>query len=436
MSSAVEPFKAIEIGAGAYFRGDCLAVMRQLIDDGYEGWVDSVVTDPPYHLTTGKKGGTGPASASTKTPQGRARVTTGFMGKAWDGGDVAFQKETWELALRLLKPGGHLLAFGGSRTYHRLACAVEDAGFEIRDQVMWLYGTGFPKSLDVSKAIDKRAGAEREVVGQMLTHKGDSGDQTYAALGEFRQSKIVDLTAPATPEAVRWNGWGTALKPSHEPIVLARKPLVGTVAENVLTHGTGALNIDGCRVPAPDGVPVFTLRGEGGSVALGDGLNGSNSTGEFSYRGRWPANVIHDGSDEVEDAFAAFGTSQTGKRSERSRDRDVPGTKWLTSNHKSQEYTDKGTASRFFYSAKTPKFERNGSRHPTVKPLSLMRYLTRLVTPPGGTVLDPFSGSGSTLEAAALEGFYPVGIEMTADYWPDIEARLVRATTKLASATA
>jgi site-specific DNA-methyltransferase (adenine-specific) len=202
--------------------GDCRDRLKELPDNS----VDSIVTDPPYEL--------------------------GFMGKSWDASGVAYDVTVWQECLRVLKPGGHLLSFGGSRTYHRMACAIEDAGFQIRDQIMWVYGSGFPKSLNISKAIDKAAGAEREVVGSYETH-----DIRNAGLMDRKGSMTVDVTAPATAEAEVWDGWGTALKPAHEPIVLARKPLVGTVANNVLTYGVGGLNIDGTRVAYPDGEVDF-----------------------------------------------------------------------------------------------------------------------------------------------------------------------------------
>ena len=222
-------------------QGDCREVLKTLPDCS----VDSIVTDPPYHLTTGKKGGTGEASASLKTPHGRARVTTGFMGMTWDGGDVAQDPAMWAECLRVLKPGGYLLAFSGTRTYHRMAVAIEDAGFEIRDQLGWLYGSGFPKS-----------------------HNGEWG--------------------------------GTALKPAWEPVCMARKPLQGTVAANFAAHGTGGLNIDGCRVGTTKDVPTSPAKDRIGQVAKGNERGRTaETTGFDAETGRWPANLIHDGSDEV-----------------------------------------------------------------------------------------------------------------------------------------
>jgi site-specific DNA-methyltransferase (adenine-specific) len=295
--------------------------------------------------------------------------------------------------LRVLKPGGHLLSFGGSRTYHRMASAVEDAGFEIRDQIMWVYGSGFPKSLDVSKAIDNVAGAEREVIGK--TKGAGAKDPISFGNGHNRE---YDITAPATEAARQWQGWGTALKPAHEPLVLARKPLIGTVAANVLAHGTGGLNIDGCRVPGVlEGDPMRFAKTNGGEfVAKFD------STPVVRSEGRWPANLIHDGSDEVVSCFP-----DAAGRGDDLIDRS------------------KATAARFFYAAKASKKDRDdGNAHPTVKPTDLMAYLCRLVTPAGGVVLDPFMGSGSTGKAAIREGFRFIGAEREAAYYAIAEARL------------
>ena len=381
--------------------GDCLQVLATLPD----ACVDAVVTDPPYGIN--------------------------FMGRKWDY-DVP-SKEIWEQCLRVLKPGGHLLAFAGTRTQHRMAVNIEDAGFEIRDMIAWIYGSGMPKSLDVSKAIDKtaprrgqfdafaehfdamwrisglkrsefvpyfphyknaasvmaqlsnwklaknvptkqdflilqellglsdefavlidRVEAEREVVGQRSVPIGHSfAGETYQGEG-MTGSKTASITAPATPEAQQWDGWGTALKPSLEPVTVARKPFKGNVAANVLEHGTGAINIDGCRV-------------------------GDNS-------GRWPANLIHDGSDEVTELL--------------------------------------GDAQRFFYVPKCNTKDRDGSTHPTMKPTDLMAYLCRLVTPPDGIILDPFMGSGSTGKAAMREGFSFIGIERDPEYYAIAEERV------------
>ena len=395
-------------GRAVVHHGDCRDVLRTLADAS----IDAIVTDPPYALTT----------------SGSAR---GFMGSRWDTGDTAFAVDFWQEALRVLKPGGHVVAFGGTRTYHRLAVAIEDAGFEIRDQLGWLYGTGFPKSLDVSKAIDKAAGAEREVIGINPNHRAESG-VAYEGMYAGGNTGAKDITAPATAEAAQWQGWGTALKPAWEPIVLARKPLIGTVATNVLTHGTGAINVDGCRIPAPDGVPTHVQRGEPSNGILGGGLNGSNRDGG-RIETRWPANIVHDGSPEVEAAFAEFGDRKSGARKAGTHQPLGMYANAIGEAGKRPEGMEvempelagsSGSASRFFYCAKASRADRAGSKHPTVKPLALMRWLIRLVTPPGGTVLDPFAGSGTTLQAAIEESFGAIGVEREAEFFADSCGRL------------
>ena len=402
--------------------------------------VDAVVCDPPYGLS--------------------------FMGKDWDHGvpGVAF----WSAALRVAKPGAHLLAFGGTRTFHRLAVAIEDAGWEIRDTVMWVYGSGFPKSHDVGKGIDKAAGAAVEkgaafnVVGGTSASNGGS---------KFR-SDHPDYSpyAPATDAARQWDGWGTALKPAWEPIIVARKPLDGTVAANVLAHGTGALNIDGCRVGTTKDVPASVSRARGN--ALSGSVDGSlrRQTGEeggFNPNiGRWPANLIHDGSDEVLAGFPQTTSvktnfSKVGGFGQNTNDygNDAPG--WINNG---ASYADTGSAARFFYCAKASKADRDEgcegmeehkrdtgrkegnpggdnprnrgvherrNHHPTVKPTALMKFLCRLITPPSGTVLDPFMGSGSTGKAAVLEGFGFIGIEQDAEYVDIARARIAHAVQNL-----
>jgi len=421
--------------------GDCLEVLAGLSDNS----VDSIVTDPPYGLS--------------------------FMGKRWDY-DVP-SVAIWQQCLRVLKPGGHLLAFAGTRTQHRMAVRIEDAGFEIRDMIAWVYGSGFPKSLDVSKAIDRMDASEeqekrrlrftswirsqgvtsrqideatgtnmgghyttassqpaimtrehleacrhlfqnvpewveietnvrsiesqnmanRHVIGSKPSSLGGTvaaGDRNQEMI-QSHKNKIVPITAPATDAARQWSGWGTALKPALEPITMARKPLAGTVAENVLEHGTGALNIDGCRVGDEVRVASFTSLAACHGNALGapgtaEARRGTQSEPK-EYVGRWPANLIHDGSDE---ATAPL-----------------------------------GNAARFFYCAKASKDDRESdNNHPTVKPTTLMAYLCRLVTPPGGTVLDPFMGSGSTGKAATVNGFRFIGIERDPAYHKIAQARI------------
>lgn len=379
--------------------GDCLEVMASMPESS----VDSIVTDPPYGLS--------------------------FMGKDWDHGVPG--EAFWREALRVAKPGAHLLAFGGTRTHHRLMCAIEDAGWEIRDCLGWLYGSGFPKSLDVSKAIDKQAGAEREVVSQQ--HKKAFGYEDRPWKHE-EDANINSITAPATPEAVRWQGWGTALKPAWEPIVLARKPLRGTVAQNVLEHGTGALNIDGCRV--------------GTKEVLGRTNNGRERYNPSSYTvapperttfdrsdvagGRFPANLIHDGSDEVEAVFPMTKSGRLGIGHGSGNSFGVGNSDKKPHPIAAEYGGDSGSASRFFYCAKASSSERGeGNNHPTVKPQSLMQYLCRLVTPPGGVVLDPFTGSGSTLLAALKEGFRFIGIELEEKYCEIARRRVAEATQNL-----
>lgn len=415
------------------YHGKALDVLRTLAD----GSVDCCVTDPPYELTTGKKGGTGAASLNLNSPAGRARIGTGgFMGKAWDATGIAHSVELWAECLRVLKPGGHLLAFGGTRTWHRLAVAVEDAGFEIRDSIAWLYGSGFPKSLDVSKAIDKAAGADRApstVLGCSARRPQMKTKDVNAYHDGVGNASSALLSTPATPGGVKWDGWGTALKPAFEPIVMGRKPLVGTVAANVITHGTGALNIDGCRVGQPSRSPSAS---GWTAAANGEFLGVAESVYTPNQAGRWPANVALD-----EDQAAAL-DAQTGilasgvmhaKTIRADRDPQVYGR--FTGNATSNgTYGDSGGASRFLYVAKASSAERptaGGTAHPTVKPLTLMRWLCRLVTPPGGTILEPFAGSGTTVEAALSEGFKCIAIEREASYLPLIQARIARTSHTL-----
>ena len=463
--------------------GDCKEQMAKMPDNS----VDSIVTDPPYHLQRIVKrfgGKTARNTPAMNTTAGGvfARKASGFMGKTWDGGDVAYNVEVWQEALRILKPGGHLLSFGGSRTYHRMACAIEDAGFEIRDQIMWVYGSGFPKSLNVSKAIDKAAGVEREVVGtKIASPKGIkvAEQRTDVGAGAFGgEAKEIDITAPATPEAKQWEGWGTALKPAHEPIVVARKPLDGTVANNILKHGVGGMNIDGCRVETSDNFDKvkdrtdmtgkLTIHHEGGNL---------EALEKLKTLGRFPANFIHDGSDEVLELFP--NTKAGGfPKSARVRPGEHYGGGWGTLDKPERvNLNDSGSAARFFYCAKANKKERNAglegfpekqigakgnglartcgtcgtsvldgcacpdrtfnnparqNHHPTVKPVALMRYLVRLVTPPNGIVFDPFLGSGTTAVAAILEGFEWSGCEITPEYLPIIEGRVAWATEEAA----
>lgn len=409
------------------YHGDCIAVMRELPDAS----VDAVVTDPPYGINFMGKAWDGAAIAQaavsgvdhTKTRERSASMHAGSYDLSLKG-NTAFGEWSYGWAteaLRVLKPGGHLLAFGGTRTWHRLAVAIEDAGFEVRDSIAWMYGSGFPKSLDVSKAIDKAAGAEREVVG--VGQYADRGRVASGSQVDVGSSEASVITAPATPAAQQWQGWGTALKPAFEPVVVARKPLIGTVAENVLTHGTGALNVDGCRIGQPDGF------GGGAKASSGfvDGYEGDGFVA--STKGRWPANVILDESQAADlDRQSGISTS-IGKAQFKPREVYNADAEGYDINGTEIGYGDTGGASRFFYTAKADSSERprvNGVAHPTVKPLDLMRYLVRLVTPPGGTVLEPFAGSGTTLEACIVEGFSVIGIELTEEYLPLITQRITK----------
>ncbi len=434
------------IGPATLHLGECLAVMRTMADNS----VDAIVTDPPYGLS--------------------------FMGKRWDYDVPAV--EVWAECLRVLKPGGHLLAFAGTRTQHRMAVRIEDAGFEIRDMIAWVYGSGFPKSLDVSKAIDKAAGAERtERLAPKAGHENHVGRDNMKALresgtlsgaGGFSRpwmhdpQKVEDSHwdfAPATDAARQWQGWGTALKPALEPIALARKPLIGTVAENVLAHGTGALNIDGCRVGTDGGTAKGSKPQGAGKGIYGAGLHGACEITQLDA-GRWPANLIHDGSAEV----VAMFPSEAGAAApvhQRNADKFRTAYSAFAGNRDeagSTFHADSGSAARFFYVPKADNADREdglidvppgpagvgdnrpsgsfnerigkspvaprSNTHPTVKPTDLMRYLCRLVTPPGGVVLDPFMGSGSTGRAALLDSFRFIGIEREEQYLAIAAARI------------
>ena len=491
---------------------DCIEAMKAMPDNS----VDSIVTDPPYEL--------------------------GFMGKSWDASGIAFNVEVWREALRVIKPGGHLIAFSGSRTYHRMAVAIEDAGFEIRDQIMWVYGSGFPKSHNVSKGIDKSDAVEmrlqrqlkfcewmrstgltasktteilrsakvisengtmaghffatsidgqpavataelfdamrpylpevpewveqmvrertvesenfkkREVVGKYETDMGGLGGERLGDAGG-------DITTAHTPAAKQWDGWGTALKPAHEPMVLARKPLIGTIANNVLTHGTGGLNIDEARVGSEGGTKAENFGEVRGEIFGGGKGKPTNEVAQLNA-GRWPANFIHDGSDEVVALFPnsnGAGGSTPNVKVTGYGDGIGNGTTIYTPNDRKEFNSGSGSAARFFYCAKASKRDRNEgldgfeakrdhdgradggvggdnprnrtnnaklNHHPTVKPTTLMQYLVRLVTPPSGIVLDPFMGSGSTGKACAYEGFEFIGIDQSAEYVAIARARI------------
>jgi DNA modification methylase len=432
------------------YHGDCIEVMRSLPSAS----VDAVVTDPPYGLefmgkewdAPWKENGRWndkPHGEDNQRPTDENGVSTGLS--RWTtprpsfAAGLPFQQwcQLWATeCLRVLKPGGHMLAFGGTRTWHRLACAVEDAGFEVRDSIAWLHGQGFPKSLDVSKAIDKAAGAEREVVGAKTAGMG-SGSTFGMLQSEGDNSaavKVLDITAPATPDAQAWQGWGTALKPAFEPIVVGRKPLAGSVAANVLAHGTGALNIDACRVGDEVRYAAYTSLAPASGNRLGaEGTQEARrgTQGEARrYEGRWPANVALDESQAAAlDAQSGALTSGTLAAHHQRSPKDAGILGAYGSAEGERGYGDTGGASRFFYVAKADRNERpkvDGVAHPTVKPLDLMRWLVRLVTPPGGTVLEPFAGSGTTVEACIIEGFQCIAIEKGDEHLPLIESRITR----------
>lgn len=372
--------------------------------------IDCVITDPPYELN--------------------------FMGKGWDNAGVSFQADTWKKCFGVLKDGGYLLAFGGSRTFHRIACAIEDAGFEIRDTIMWLYGSGFPKSMDISKQIDKKLGAEREVIGIRTFADGTKARATARA-GIFSEEKGQSyLTAPATDLAKQWQGWGTCLKPSFEPIIIARKPFKGSLVDNVIENGVGGLNIDECRV----GNEVITQLQKDmkpyNNNKMGVGYSTKMTGIKTQTVGRFPANTIltYDETD-FDEVCGGFPYTKTGSRKaqpQKPENWNAVGIKFkMTYACEGSE----GSASRYFYNAKASKKDRDcegtvRNIHPTCKPTELMQYLVRLVSPKGATILDPFMGSGSTGKAVMFENkerdknYKFIGIELTEEYLPIAQARI------------
>jgi site-specific DNA-methyltransferase (adenine-specific) len=414
----------IELENATVYLGSNLDVLPMLPDNS----IDSIVTDPPYEL--------------------------GFMGKSWDNSGIAYSVELWTECMRVLKPGGHLLAFGGSRTWHRLAVAIEDAGFEMRDSIAWLYGSGFPKSHNVALGIDK-------VMGHANRGRAIPTASKYQASDIEEKNKLtsnpVEAYESKSPESEPWQGWGTALKPAFEPIVVARKPLIGTVAANVLEWGTGGLNIDASRI-AGEQVTINTF--DNGAKPFGDAV-GEPFTSRQST-GRWPANIILDPyTAELLDEQSGVSKSPPSHIAKSGKTNKIYSSGiGLEIGDWHKGFGDSGGSSRFFYVAKANKRDRNegleelekrvGAKqfnegmegnlrsngteikpaiaqnnfHPTVKPTALMEYLIKLVTPEGGTVLDPFTGSGSTGKAALLNGFNFIGIELTEEYLPIIEGRL------------
>jgi site-specific DNA-methyltransferase (adenine-specific) len=416
---------------------DCLVAMQKLIDDGVQ--VDSIVTDPPYHLQSivDRFKNTSPEDDTYTSEKVRNRsdgfsrlVASGFMGQEWDGGDIAFRKETWELALKLLKPGGHILAFSASRNYHRMAVAIEDAGFEIRDQLMWLYGSGFPKSLNIGKGVEAfNKTGKTDTVAFRQTRMGENykptGQKEYYKGRAFSAGdEVIDEDGIEQEINNEWKGWGTALKPAHEPIVMARKLLSeSNNVANVLKHGTGGINIDGCRVKGKDN-PVKWTKPRGGIWKTDPDAKAELVENEL---GRFPANVMHDGSEEVVSGFPNTGQGGGKPYSYAGREYDNKDTSMFNGDKPQapSNYNDMGTAARFFYCPKVSKSERGeNNTHPTVKPQELMKYLCRLVTPKGGTVLDPFMGSGSTGMACKDEGFEFIGIEKEKEYFEIAEKRI------------
>lgn len=396
--------------------GDCLEVMQGLSENS----IDSIVCDPPYHLASIVKrfGAEDAAEAKSNGATGvYKRASSGFMGQRWDGGDVAFDDRTWARVLRVLKPGGHLVAFGAPKNVHRLTCAIEDGGFEIRDQLSYMFGTGFPKSHSVALDFER----------QLCENSGGNW--------RYRDDGVVMARRPPfrSPEASEWYGWGTALKPAIEPIVLARKPVEGTVAENVAKYGTGAININACLIETDEDLAGGAYA-ESGNRQISPSLSptGMNVPGKVAPggyvqpSGRWPANVLHDGSEEVVASFpesTGSGPERTLQRSGGLRE-DGWGMNAEAADEAALRDAGTGSAARFFYSAKADADDRLGSKHPTVKPVDLMRYLCRLITPPGGTILDPFAGTGTTGEAAFYEGFNALLIERQPEYIVDIERRM------------
>ena len=393
--------------------GDMLAVLPSLPADSF----DSGVTDPPYHLQSIVKRfqKTGGADRARTTSGPHQRTAAGFMNQSWDGGDIAFRADTWREVFRVLKPGAYLLAFGGTRTYHRIACAIEDAGFVIYDMIAWAYGQGFPKSKNVALAFEAT-----------LCERRSDDEWIYLDSGEPMRREPPFRCA----EADAWWGWGTLLKPAFEPIALVRKPIAGTTIENLVHWGTGALNIDACRIAGP-------MDGVWGTSNATCKPTFNQSPGQHDYRtaphddGRFPANIIHDGSAEVMAVFPDdAGAFAPVRGSEPSAVTDhVYGDRGRVAG---AFHDDSGSAARFFYTAKADADDRLGSRHPTVKPLDLIRYLVRLVTPRGGRVLDPFAGTGTTGEAAWHEGMRATLIEREPAYCTDIRRRmaLVRASDR------
>jgi DNA modification methylase len=427
METDREYFYDLPIPRFTLLKGDCLETLLSLPDNS----IDSVVCDPPYHLQSIVKRFSSPDAAESKfgTDGAYRRMSKGFMGQTWDGGQIAFDTAVWLQCYRVLKPGGHLIAFGGTRTIHRITCAIEDSGFDIRDQISWIQFQGFPKSLDISKQIDKMAGAEREVIGsKTIDMRGRHSfspklqrDYEYRSNwvnGNIECNRKVEITKPATPEAQKWDGWGTALKPSYEPAVLARKPISeANIAQNVLKWGTGGINVDACRFAYGDPCwvgPKDKHKGYpngcgGAEFSVGIEKYSNEDFRSISWRmpnkGRWPANIYQ--CPKPPRSQKESGLEHLIAEVSPAVEHHGEGTKALNS--------PRAGAGRTATEIK--------NIHPTVKPIKLMKWLIQLITPPGGTVLDPFLGSGTTACAAIELGFDVVGCELTEKYWPIISGR-------------
>lgn len=429
---------------------DCADELKKIPDN----FIDAVVTDPPYGLS--KEPDIAEVMRHWINGDDYNHSGKGFMGKTWDS--FVPGPSVWKEVLRVLKPGGYAAVFAGTRTQDLMSIALRFAGFEIRDTIMWVYGSGFPKSLDVSKALDRKLGATRKVIDKKTTKSGGMArlmktnvEQGFRPTDYYEETgNIFEITEPASDIARKYSGYGTALKPAYEPIIIARKPLIGTVAENVLEYGTGGINIDGCRVPVDETADASQTRTMNRNKRENnDGWGMSTVTGDVPQvvgeNGRWPANIIHDGNKEV---LAGFPITKPSKpHAGDGKPLDTRNQGWGFKRMPSALSDGGGSAARFFYCAKTTQkdrnegleelelkqyshdgrnkpidnaYQRNSSEaknhHPTVKPTVLMRYLIRLVTPPDGTVLDPFMGSGSTGKAAVMEGFGFVGIEKEEEY--------------------
>ena len=414
------------------FNGDCLDVLKTLPDNS----VDSIVTDPPYGLSNQSQDDIVKCLTAWLADEAYTHGKSGFMGKKWDS--FVPSPTVWKECLRVLKHGGHIACFAGSRTQDLMGISLRLAGFEMRDVVMWVYFSGFPKGLDIAKGIDKHFNKEPKIIGEredFAKRKAKNNFEQFTSINpsdkginsKAFQDKMGAIYEFQTDEAKQWEGWNTNLKPSYEPIILARKPLDGTVVNNVLKHGVGGLNIGACRVETDE-----TVGGRGDkkdthgancySVYKGDGYEPRRHT-----QGRYPANLIHDGSEEATGGMPWTKSSKTNGTDNRANNGN---SMFIDGEHNSfNSHNDQGSASRYFYCAKASKTDRdegvNGMNpHPTIKPTALMQYVTKLITPLNGTVLDPFMGSGSTGKACMLEDFNFTGIELSSEYLAIAEARI------------